>query len=519
MATPSALTPEAVERLRVYAEARISAFDTVGVSVAVTNRDGAETVLAVGHADLAGTPLRDDHAFQIGSISKSFAAICTLQLEAEGALSLDDPVERHLPWFRVGGTRGPITLRHLLMHRSGLPIGGDAGPSSLGLVALLAEAEPEWAPGGRFWYSNTGYDALGFALEATAGVPFPELIRRRVLEPLGMQASVAHIAPEDRRRLAVGHDGLHPEMPWHPAFGLEAAPFAPSEAASGSIISTAGDMARYVRHLLARGPAAFDRMTAGVPDDEGVPYGLGLRITERGGHTVVGHSGGMVGYVAQMLCDMDAGVGTIALANGPSGARSVAEYALDVAQAEWEGAPIPEPPDDGRVDLGDRAGRYGPLDVTAAGIEAFGREGTLHEAEPDSYATTHPDLCATFVRFGRGEDGRVTHVAAGDTWYPGEAYAGPTDFAHPPEWSAYPGLYRSHNPWLPAVRVTLCRGELAAEQASYGRMPLEPHPNGGFAWTTPEGRLPERLHFSTVIDGRAQRLEWGGTALFRAAEA
>ena len=278
MAQHELLSPDAVERLRAHAEARIAAGDMPGVAVAVTSVDGAESVLVVGHADLAGTPLRSDHLLQIGSISKSFAAVCALQLEAESVLSLDDPLVGHLPWFQVGGGHGPITLRHLLMHRSGLPMGNDPGPSSLGLVAELAPAETEWEPGTRFWYSNIGYDALGFVLEARAGLPFPELLRRRVLEPLGMHESVANIAAADRGRLADGHDGLHPDMPWHPGFGLVTAPFAPSEGASGSILSTAGDMARYVRHLLARGAVGFDRMTDGVPDDEGEPYGFGLRV-------------------------------------------------------------------------------------------------------------------------------------------------------------------------------------------------------------------------------------------------
>jgi D-alanyl-D-alanine carboxypeptidase len=484
----------------------------------VTERGGAESVLAVGHADLAGTPLLPGHAFQIGSISKSFAVICALQLEAEGALSLDDPVTTYLPWFRVGGSRGAITLRHLMMHRSGLPMGTDPGPSSLALVAELAGAETEWEPGERFWYSNIGYDTLGFVLEACARLPFPELVRMRVFEPLGMGASVAQIAAEDRRRLADGHQGLHPDIPWHPRFGLATAPFAPSEGASGSIVSTAADMARYVRHLLARGPAGFDRMLDGVPDDEGTPYGLGLWITERGGHTVVGHSGGMVGYVAQMLCDMDAGVGVIVLSNGPSGAAAVADYALDLARARAEGTPLPEPPAGGTPDLGERTGEYGPIIVTAAGIHAFGREGALHEHAPDVYATTHPDLCRTFVRFGRDSSGLVDRLMCGDDWHPGQGYAGPPEFPHPPEWAAYPGLYRSHNPWLPALRITLCRGELGMEQASYGRLPLEPHRSGGFALATPEGRLPERLRFDTVLDGRAQRVDFGGTTLFRAAD-
>ena len=141
----------------------------------------------------------------------------------------------------------------------------------------------------------------------------------------------------------------------------------------------------------------------------------------------------------------------------------------------------------------------------------------MRKSVDDVYKTDHPDLCAAFVRFGRSTGGRVDHLMWGDDWYPGEGYAGPDDFPHPPEWAALPGLYRSHNPWIPAIRVTLCRGELAMEQSSYGRMPLEPHPTGGFALTTPEGRLPERLRFSTVIDGRAQRVESGGCVLYRAA--
>jgi CubicO group peptidase (beta-lactamase class C family) len=483
----------------------------------VTDAEGAETVLAVGHADLVGTPLRPDHLLEIGSISKSFAVICALQLEAEGLLSLDDPLVRHLPWFRVGGGHGPITLRHLMMHRSGLPMGTDPGPSSLALVAELTADATEWEPGERFWYSNVGYDALGFALEAVAGVPFPELVRRRVLEPLGMQSSVAHIGSADRSRLADPHDGLHPDRPWHPGYGLATAPFAPSEGASGSIVSTAGDMARYVRHLLARGPVGFDRMTDGMPDDEGEPYGLGLRISKREGHTVVGHSGGMVGYVAQMLCDMDAGVGAIALSNGPSGASSVADYALDLARAEAGHAALPDPPPVDALALGDRAGRYGPVTVDADGVHAFGRDGSLHPFAADRYATDLPDLCHSYIRFGRNAAGAVDRVMNGDAWYPGEGYAGPHEFPHPPGWIAYPGLYRAHNPWLPAIRVTLCRGELAMEQSSYGRLQLEPHPAGGFALTTPEGRLPERLRFSMVVDELAQRIETGGCAFYRAA--
>ena len=483
----------------------------------MTDTDGAESLLAVGDADLAGTPLRPDHLFEIGSISKSFAAICTLQLEREGALSLDDKLVRHVPWFRVRGGHGPITLRHLLMHRSGLPVGAEPGPSSPAHIAELADAETEWEPGARFWYSNVGYDALGYALELCSGLPLPELIRRGVLQPLGMSASSSHIAPEHRSLLADGHERLDADMPRHPSRnGLATAPFTVSEGASGSIVSTAGDMARYVRHLLGRGPGGFDEMIEGLPDDEGTPYGLGLWVTDRNGHQVVGHSGGMVGYVAQMLGDMDAGVGAVALSNGPAGAGTVAEYALDLARAEREEADLPDPPRDRAIDLSAYLGRYGPVTVSESGIEAGGEHGTLFEHAPGTYSTDHPAMSQTFVHFGRSDGERVDHLIAGDVWYPAAGYAGPTEFAHPTEWHAYPGLYRSHNPWLPAVRITLCRGGLAAEQPDYGRMPLVQHPTGGFSRTTPEGRLPERYRFDSVVDGRAQRLDVGGCRLYRA---
>lgn len=511
------LTPDACESLRAHAEARIGARDTRGIAVAVTDRTGSETILVAGSADMAGTPLGPGHRLEIGSISKSFVAICALQLEREGALSLDDELAQHVPWFRVGGGYGPITLRHLLMHRSGLPLGADPSPSSPAHIAELAAAETEWEPGSRFWYSNVGYDALGYALELRSGVPLPELVRRRVLEPLGMSASSAHIGFQDRHLLADGHERLHPHLPRHPSHSMLAtAPFTVSEGASGSIVSTAGDMARYVRHLLGRGPAGFDEMIDGVPDEEGTPYGLGLAITDRGGHQVVGHSGGMVGYVAQMLCDMDAGVGVIALANGPAGATTVAEYALDLARAEHEGADLPDAPGDPVADLSAYVGRYASVVVSESGIEAGGRHGSLLDHGRDTYSTDHPEMFETFLRFGRSDGASVDHLIAGDVWYPAAEYHGPTEFPFPPEWAAYPGLYRSHNPWLPAVRITLCRGELATEQPDYGRTPLVPHPTGGFATTTPQGRLPERFRFDTVVDGRAQELDVGGCRLYRA---
>jgi len=520
MAVPF-LSTEALDRLRSYAQRRIAAGDTPGVAVAAIDRDGAESLLAVGHADLAGTPLRLDHLLEIGSISKSFAVVCALQLEREGALSLDDPVERHLPWFRVSGVgHGTISLRHLMMHTSGLTTGMDATPSSAALIRLAGPLTG-WAPGSRFWYSNVGYDTLGAVVEARAGIPFPQVIRERVLRPLGMAASAAFIGPEHRPAMAAGHEPLYPDRPAHPAIPLAVAPFCESEGASGSIVSTAADMARYARMLLRGGhpgvvaEADFARMADGLPDDEGVPYGLGLTIEERDGHTLVGHGGSMVGYRAQLSCDAEAGVGAVALVNGPRAARAVVDYALALGRACRARAPFPDPPTDEPPDLEPYLGRYGPVTVTPDGIETATGHGTLAESEGDTFATDHPELCRSFICFGR-TNGRIDHLVAGNDWYPRDGYGGPHEFPHPSEWLAYPGHYRSHNPWNPCYRITLCRGELAAEQAAYGRIPLAPASGGTFAWMTPAGPAPEHFAFGTVIDGAAQRLLVSGFPLHRA---
>jgi hypothetical protein len=258
-------------------------------------------------------------------------------------------------------------------------------------------------------------------------------------------------------------------------------------------------------------------MTDGLPDDEGIPYGLGLAIEERDGRTLVGHGGSMVGYRAQLACDHDAGLAAVVLLNGPRGSRVVVDYALALGRAVRGGGPLLDPPADEPPDVSPFTGRYGPVTVTSDEIATAAGRGTLVEAGRDAFATDHPDLCRTLVRFGR-TDGRVDHLIAGGEWYPGEGYGGPAEFPHPPEWAAYPGLYRSHNPWNLCYRITLCRGELAAEQAAYGRIPLVHVANATFAWTATAGPLPERFAFDTIVDGAAQRLVVSGFPLYRAME-
>ncbi len=286
-----------------------------GLTLGVTDRDATLSVGTYGFAELASrTAVTPETLFEIGSIGKTFTAILVLQLADEGAIDVDAPVAHYLPWFAVPQPDGAaaITVAHLLSHTAGLVAGIDGTPEAAFQVWSLRDIPARSRPGERFHYSNVGYKALGLVLEAVTGGSYPELLRARILKPLGMSATEPAIANGMRERLAVGYES----SPLAPATWLETA------TADGSIASNAADMCAFARMLLRGGEgvlseAAFARMStvhARVTDTAG--YGYGLIVREIDGRTIIGHGGGMVGYLAALQVDPDAGIGSVVLQNG-----------------------------------------------------------------------------------------------------------------------------------------------------------------------------------------------------------
>ena len=318
--TPVASIEGLAERADALLATALAEGRTPGIAAAITDRDRTLLVAYAGDAERAsGTPVRPDHRFEIGSIGKTFTALALMQLADEGRLDPGDPVTRHLPWFRVPGDE-PITLEHLLRHRSGITAGIDGSPDAFGQVWALRDLTPSARPGERFHYSNVGYKTLGLVLEAVDGRPYPEVIRRRILEPLGMSDTAPSITNEGRARLAVGHAWADDRI-GHPGMPLVAATWLETDTADGSIASTAADMAIFARLLLRHGDglvstAAWERMVEPIPVDDGFGYGFALGTRVVGGRTFVGHTGGMVGYVAMLSIEPESGLGAIVLMNG-----------------------------------------------------------------------------------------------------------------------------------------------------------------------------------------------------------
>src|SRR6476620_9545050 len=175
-----------------------------GLTLALANKDGLIRVSTYGFADTkAGLRVAPETMFEIGSISKSFVSLALMQLHEEGKLDLSKPITQYLPWLKIDSKFEPITTHHILTHTAGLP-----GVPLL-LDALLNDLWTAHPPGKQFLYCNTGYNILGFLVEALDKRPFAESIRVRLLEPLGMSASAPVITNQLRSKMAIGYEPIN----------------------------------------------------------------------------------------------------------------------------------------------------------------------------------------------------------------------------------------------------------------------------------------------------------------------
>ena len=138
----------AFDRIGASAEHHLEVSHSAGLALAVTDREDVLGVVCRGMADVAaGKPVRAETRFQIGSISKSFAALLVLQEVAAGRLALDVSVNDILPWLKLPEPFGPITLHHLMTHTSGLLVGTEDAPTGPGAIYRLQTNPPTTAPG------------------------------------------------------------------------------------------------------------------------------------------------------------------------------------------------------------------------------------------------------------------------------------------------------------------------------------------------------------------------------------
>lgn len=517
----------ALARLDEYVERHMREAGAPGMTLALADRNGAVRVSTYGLADTkAGAPVRPETMFEIGSISKSFAAVALLQMLDEGRVDLHRPVVEYLPWLKLEQRYGAVTAHHLLSHTSGLP-GVPLLPESLA-VGL----ETFFKPGEKWIYSNIGYLLLGLLIETLDRRPFAEALAARVLKPLGMEGSSPLISNSLRPRMAVGYAPEFEDRPYPLRGPLAEAAWIEVDTAAGGVASTAPDMVTYMRMLLNRGAGrdrriisekSFELLTKSVVKapfrGEEASYAYGLWVSQnKEGATHLRHTGGMVAFSSSFDVDLTHGVAAFASVNASlSGYRPVAvtKYALELlnaerARAELPAAPAAAPPPDEVKNAEEYAGGYASpgnreFQLRAEGnkllLTVKGRTVALERSGgPDSFIVKHPDFEMFRLVFTR-EAGKVVEAGHGPDWYANAAYKGPRVFVYPKEWSAYTGRYRHESAWYGSTRIVLRRGQLWLE----GEQQLVPLPDGSFSLGPPE-ETAERIRFLDTNGGRALRM-------------
>ena len=223
---------------------------------------------AHGWRDLARRDVMPtDAIFRIYSMTKPVTSAAVLMLMEEGALTLDDPVARHLPAFaglRLQDGRPPsrpLTLRHLLTHTSGIDTGpAAADPQAAGNLATFAQRVADAAlavePGSRFRYDGINTDLLGRIVEVVSGKPFGRLLWERLFDPLGMVDTGFRVPEARRHRIAditsVGDDGRLVLADARSA-DQPGAPLRDYDGGAGGLYSTAPDYLRFAQMLLDEG--------------------------------------------------------------------------------------------------------------------------------------------------------------------------------------------------------------------------------------------------------------------------
>lgn len=278
--------------------------------------EGGALAWAGGAGDVPGGDVADVQ-YRIGSITKTFVAVTVLRCAEGGLVSLDDPVKRYLPESGYGAA----TLRSLLSHTSGMqsePVGPwwerSPGVDVADLLAVNDGVHAVAGPGEYHHYSNLGFALLGEVVARVRDAGWWDVVRRDLLEPLGMTRTTYHPAAPHADGFSVEHFTGRLTREPHQDTG--------AMAPAGQAWSTVGDLARWAAFLAAGHPDVLDaavlrEASRAVPP--ATEYGLGLRLVPSSGRALVGHTGSMPGFLASCFVDPASGNGCVALANATTG--------------------------------------------------------------------------------------------------------------------------------------------------------------------------------------------------------
>jgi len=232
------------------------------------------------------TPLTDQTKYRISSITKMYTAVMIFQLIEEDKLKLSDRLDKFFPQI-PNATK--ITIEQILSHRSGIP---NATPDGSGMqprteeerVAEIAKLQPDFEPGTRHLYSNSGYVLLGYIVEKAGGQSYQEALKTRIVSKLGLQNTYMGTGNTNVARnesLSYRYVGGWREAR-EPDFSIVAG--------AGAIVSTPTDMVKFIQGLFDLklvSQNSLDQMKTMIDGE-----GMGMEPFTFAGKTLYGHTGG-----------------------------------------------------------------------------------------------------------------------------------------------------------------------------------------------------------------------------------
>jgi CubicO group peptidase (beta-lactamase class C family) len=397
-----------------------------------------------------GVETTPESLFQIGSNTKVLTTTLLMQLVDSGDLDIDLPVQTYLPSFALDDptAAAEITTKQLLTHTSGIQ--GDCfrgygrGDDAIGrYVESLAGVDLVHRPGEMWSYCNSGFVVAGHLAETLTGKPYHELLRERILQPLGMNRATVRSEEMLAHRCAVGHfGGENGPAQVTPIVLMEYA-----AAPAGSVtVTTARELVTFANCHLRGGStpagevilsaasvAAMQQPNCARPATTNGErtQGLGWLMEEWAGQKVIGHGGGTVGQLSFLEAIPEQRLVVVLLTNSANGGRLWLDLGSwlfeELAGVEMARAlrPPAEPP---RLSLERYEGTYDRLGVSTRVKAAEGHllldfemtgEMAVLSQDTDSVKLVPIDDTRfhgwrdgqeTIVEFSRFERGRPTYM-------------------------------------------------------------------------------------------------------------
>lgn len=359
----------AIGLLESWIEARMEYDKIPGLSMVIVYDKSIIWQRGFGMADVEQKiPATPKTLYRAASITKLFTATALMQLRDAGRLRLDDPVEKHLPWFKpqnpfIGAK--PITIWHLLTHTSGLP--REAAfpywtdhnfPTLEEMIKALPAQKLIYPPETRYKYSNLGLAIAGQLVAAVAGETYETYVEKNILQPLKMMDTAISLPQERIKKLARAYsrllaDGTRTTLPVTDFKGI---------APSASLTTTVEDLAKFIMLQFDAENSSSSFVLSGntlremqrlhwiFPGWKG-GRGLGFIIRRVEEKNIVGHGGWVGGFRSQLGFIPEDKIGVAVMINADDGtpglflerAISLVGKAMISAARPIPTAPKPDP--------------------------------------------------------------------------------------------------------------------------------------------------------------------------------